>query len=279
MIDLGLEGKRAVVSGAGYLPTRAGHGRHTSLTLARAGATVACIDIDRGRAEGIAAEIEEEGGKAFPVVADMTDRAQVERAVSEAVDLLGGIDVCVDIIGGATWGAVEDVTDAEWTWTIDNNLRQVFHLFQAVGRQMIRQGAGGSMVALASVDGTVAAAYHAPYGAAKAGVISLAKTFAHELGRHGIRVNAVAPGNVGTGNDDQPEGVWAVDDINPLVAPRAKDIANAVLFLSSDLAARITGQTLIVDGGASIRQLWTITPETLHLFQGESYPTPERGKS
>lgn len=278
MIDLGLEGKRAVVSGAGYLPTRAGHGRHTSLTLARAGATVACIDIDRGRAEGIVAEIEEEGGKAFPVVADMTDRAHVERAVSEAVDRLGGIDVCVDIIGGATWNGVEDVTDEEWTWTIDNNLRQVFHLFQAVGRQMIEQGTGGSMVALASVDGTVAAAYHAPYGAAKAGVISLAKTFAYELGRHGIRVNAVAPGNVGTGNDDQPEGVWAVDDINPLIAPRAKDIANAVLFLSSDLAARVTGQTLVVDGGASVRQLWTITPETLHLYRGESYPPPERGR-
>lgn len=277
MIDLGLEGKRALVSGAGYLPNRAGHGRHTSLTLARAGATVACVDIDRGRADGIAVEIEEGGGRAFPIVADMTDRRQVERAVGEAVSLLGGIDVCVDIIGGATWNGVGDVTDDEWTWTIDNNLRQVFLLFQAVGRQMVDQGTGGSMVALASVDGTVAAAYHAPYGAAKAGVISLAQTFAYELGRHGIRVNAVAPGNVGTGNDDQPEGVWAVDEINPLIAPRAKDIANAVLFLSSDLAARITGQTLLVDGGASIRQLWTITPENLHLFRGESYP-PDGGR-
>jgi NAD(P)-dependent dehydrogenase (short-subunit alcohol dehydrogenase family) len=272
VIDLGLEGKRALVSGAGYLPNRAGHGRHTSLALARAGAIVACVDIDRGRAEGIAVEIEEEGGRAVPIVADMTDRRQVERAVGEAVSLLGGIDVCVDIIGGATWNGVGDITDDEWTWTIDNNLRQVFLLFQVVGRQMVAQGTGGSMVALASVDGTVAAAYHAPYGAAKAGVISLAQTFAYELGRHGIRVNAVAPGNVGTGNDDQPEGVWAVDDINPLIAPRAKDIANAVLFLSSDLAARITGQTLLVDGGASIRQLWTINPENLHLFRGESYP-------
>lgn len=270
MIDLGLGGARAVVSGAGYLPQRAGHGRHTSLTLARAGAAVACIDIDEKRAEGIALEIEEEGGRAFPVVADMTDRHQVERAIGEAVDLLGGIDVCVDIIGGATWDAVEDVTDDEWSWTMDNNLRQVFHLFQACGRQMIAQGTGGSMVALASVDGTVAAAYHAPYGAAKAGVISLAKTFAYELGRFGIRVNAVAPGNVGTGNDDQPEGVWAVDDTNPLAAPRAKDIANAVLFLSSDLAARITGQTLIVDGGATIRQMWKISPETLHLYRGDA---------
>ncbi|MGP0032578.1 MAG: SDR family NAD(P)-dependent oxidoreductase [Acidimicrobiales bacterium] len=268
MIDLGLGGKRAVVSGAGYRPERAGHGRHTTLTLARAGAAVACIDIDQERAESIAAEVTAEGGQAFPVVADMTDRAEVARAMDEAIAALGGIDVCVDIIGGAMWNKVEDVTPGEWAWTIENNLTQVFELFQCAAHHMIGQGTGGSMVALTSVDGTVAAAYHAPYGAAKAGVISLAKSFAYELGRHGIRVNAVAPGNVGGGNDDQPEGVFAVDDINPLIAPRAKDIANAVLFLSSDLAARITGQTLIVDGGAGIRQLWGITPETLHLFRG-----------
>jgi NAD(P)-dependent dehydrogenase (short-subunit alcohol dehydrogenase family) len=133
---------------------------------------------------------------------------------------------------------------------------------------MIVQGTGGSLVALASVDGTVAAAYHAPYGAAKAGMISLAKTFAYELGRHGIRVNIVAPGNVGNGNDDQPEGIWGTDEHNPLAPPRAVDIANAAIFLSSDLAARITGQTLIVDGGATIRQAWSITPETLHLYGG-----------
>ena len=268
MIDLGLEGKRAVVSGAGYIATRAGHGRHTTLTLARAGARLVCIDIDEERATSIVAEAKAEGAEAHPVIADMTERHQAERAIAEAVAHLGGIDVCVDIIGGATWNAVEDVTPAEWSLTIEQNLTQVFTLFQLVGRQMIGQGTGGSMVALASVDATLAAAYHAPYGAAKAGIISLAKTFAYELGRHGIRVNVVGPGNVGTGNDDQPEGVWAVDDTNPLAAPRAKDIANAVLFLSSDLAARITGQTLLVDGGATIRQAWKISPETLGMYRG-----------
>ena len=269
MIDLGLEGKRAVVSGAGYLPTRAGHGRHTALALAAAGAVLACIDLDEGRAASIVSEIEGAGGVAYPIVADMTERDQVARAIGAVVDVLGGIDVCVDIIGGATWNAVGDVTPEEWNWTIENNLTQVFTLFQVVGQVMVRQGTGGSMVALTSVDGTVAAAFHAPYGAAKAGVISLAKSFAYELGRHGIRVNAVAPGNVGTGNDDQPDGVWAADDINPLIAPRAKDIANAALFLSSDLAARITGQTLIVDGSATIRQAWKITAENFHLLRAE----------
>ena len=268
MIDLGLDGKRAVVSGAGYRPQRAGHGRMTSLKLADAGATVACIDIDDGRAKGIVAEIEHAGGKAFPVIADMTDRIQVQRALDEAVAGLGGIDVCVDIIGGARWDKVDDFTDEDWQWTIQNNLTQVFFLFQEVGRRMIRQATGGSIVAIASVDGTTAAAYHVAYGAAKAGVISLARTFADELGRYGIRVNAVAPGNVGTGNEDQPEGQWAVDRTNPLAAPRSRDIANAVLFLSSDLAARITGQTLIVDGGTTIRSLWGMTPEVIPMFRG-----------
>jgi NAD(P)-dependent dehydrogenase (short-subunit alcohol dehydrogenase family) len=268
MIDLGLNGKRAVVSGAGYRPQRAGHGRMTSLTLADAGATVACIDIDEGRAKGIVAEIEQAGGAAFPVIADMTDRAQVQRALDEAIAGLGGIDVCVDIIGGARWDKVEDFNDDDWQWTIQNNLTQVFFLFQEVGRRMIQQATGGSIVAIASVDGIAASAYHVAYGAAKAGVISLARTFADELGRHGIRVNAVAPGNVGTGNEDQPEGQWAVDNTNPLAAPRSRDIANAVLFLSSGLAARITGQTLIVDGGTTIRSLWGMTPEVIDLFRG-----------
>ncbi|HUZ09570.1 MAG TPA: SDR family oxidoreductase [Acidimicrobiales bacterium] len=267
MIDLGLGGKRAVVSGAGYIPERAGHGRHSALKLADAGATVACIDIDAGRASGIVTEIGAAGGKAFPVVADMTDRGQVERALDEAVAGLGGIDVCVDIIGKATWDKVEDFTEEDWGWSIQNNLTQVFHLFQAAGRHMVRQGAGGSMVALASVDGIAAAAYHAAYGAAKAGVISLAKTFAYELGRYGIRVNAVAPGNVGGGNEDQPEGHYAVDSINPLAAPRGSDIANAVLFLSSGLAARITGQTLVVDGGATVKALWDMDAESISAYR------------
>jgi NAD(P)-dependent dehydrogenase (short-subunit alcohol dehydrogenase family) len=271
VIDFGLAGKGALVSGAGYLPERAGHGRRCALVLAEAGATVACIDIDAGRAAGTADAIETAGGKAFAVVADMTDPIQVQRAVDEAAARLGSIDVCVDIIGGARWGQSETIGLADWDWTIQHNLSQVFYLFQTVGRRMIEQGRGGAMVALASVDGINAAAMHAPYGAAKAGVISLAKTFAQELGRHGIRVNAVAPGNVGLGNEDWPEGKWAVDAVNPLAPPRTRDIANAVLFLVSALAERITGQTLIVDGGAIVRDLWGMHEKMLERFAGGAY--------
>ena len=217
------------------------------------------------------AEIKGDGAKAFPVVADMTVPADVRRAVAEAVAGLGSIDVCVDIIGGARWDRAESFSDEDWQWTILNNVTQVFYLFQVVGRQMITQATGGSMVALASVDGIAAAAMHAPYGAAKAGVISLAKSFAQELGRYGIRVNTVAPGNVGTGNEDWPEGQWAVNSVNPLAPPRSRDIGNAVLFLCSALAERITGQTLVVDGGATTRELWGMTEEVLPRFQSGTY--------
>jgi NAD(P)-dependent dehydrogenase (short-subunit alcohol dehydrogenase family) len=257
LIDLGLTGKGAVVSGAGYIPQRAGHGRASALKLAEAGATVACIDIDEGRADGIAAE--------------MTVAEQVQRAVDEAAAGLGSIDVCVDIIGGARWDRAEAFSAADWDWTILNNVTQVFFLFQAVGRQMIRQGTGGSIVAISSVDGIAAAGLHAPYGAAKAGVMSLAKTFGHELGRHGIRVNTVAPGAVGAGNEDWPEGRYAVDSVHPLAPPRTRDIANAVLFLCSALSERITGQTLVVDGGATTRELWGLTEDVLPQFRTGQY--------
>jgi len=253
----------------GIHPTRAGHGRITALRLAEAGAAVACIDLDADRAKGITAEVVAAGGTAFPVVADMTDRAQVDRALDEAVEGLGGIDVCVDIIGGARWDGVLDTTEEDWHWSLQNNLTQVFWVMQAAGKRMREQGTGGSIVALASVDGLAAAAHHAAYGAAKAGVIHLAKTFAHELGRYGIRVNTVAPGNVGSGNEDQPEGAWATDRTNPLAAPRTRDIGNAVLFLCSELAARITGQNLVVDGGATIRELWDFPPETLEQLAAQ----------
>jgi NAD(P)-dependent dehydrogenase (short-subunit alcohol dehydrogenase family) len=177
-------------------------------------------------------------------------------------------------VGNAEWFAARD-----WDVTIRENLSQVFFLFQAVGRQMIQQGMGGSIVALTSVDGIVAAQYHAPYGAAKAGVVSLVKSFADELGRYGIRVNAVAPGNVGSGNEDQPPGEYAVNGVNPLAAPRAHDIANGVLFLSSALAERITGHTLVVDGGAIIHSPWGFRPRKSGEFTTEDFAAATRPRT
>ena len=249
MIDLGLTGKRAVVSGAGRIPGRAGHGTKVAMTLAEAGASVVCIDVDEARARSTVEMIEQAGGTAYALAADMLESSDVDRALGDAASVLGGIDVCVDIIGNTRWDQTEDVTDDVWNRTLLFNLTQVFYLFRASARQMIGQGTGGSLVALASVDGVSASPFHAAYGAAKAGLIHLIKTCADEWGRHGIRVNGVAPGAVGDGNDDEPDGVWAPDPVHPLARPRNQDIANGVLFFASDYANWITGQVISIDGG------------------------------
>ena len=266
MIDLGLDGARAVVIGAGFIPSRAGHGRGSALRLAAAGATVACVDMDEGRANEIVAEIAAAGGKAFAVVGDVRTEAEARRVTDEAVAGLGGVDVLVDVVGQALFARSDQQTEEDWDYQMTKNLKQLFFVIKAVIPHMIEQGTGGAITAITSVDGIAASRYHVAYGAAKAGVISLVKTYSDELGRYGIRVNCVAPGNVGGGVWDKPDVPFGQDVVNSLAPPRPMDIANGVLFLSSALAARVTGQTLVVDGGATTRSPWGHTEETLEMF-------------
>ena len=245
MIELGLVGKRALVAGAGQ-----GIGRACALALSEAGAQVACVDNDADRAAAVSAEV---GGLAL--VADARDRSDVEASVARAVEEFGGLDVCVDIIGEARWARVLDATDEDWDTSFDLVLRHVFYLAQAAGKQMVAQGTGGAFVAIASVSGLRSAPNHGPYGAAKAGLMSLIRTLAIELAADGVRCNAVAPGAVLTprvlammSEERLAESAQAI----PLGRQaQPEDIAKAVLFLCSDLAAYVTGQTLVVDGGAT----------------------------
>ena len=142
------------------------------------------------------------------MVADVTSRAGVDAAIAQVVEAFGGLDVLVDIIGEARWGSVLEFTDEDWEWSIATNLRQAFLLMQAAGKQMVAQGDGGAMAFVASVDAFFAAVNHVAYGAAKAGLLSLVKTFAQELGPERIRVNAVLPGAVGIGSDDSAEPTY-----------------------------------------------------------------------
>jgi 3-oxoacyl-[acyl-carrier protein] reductase len=256
VIAVDLSGQRALVAGAGR-----GIGREIALILARAGARLVCADITSERVDEVVDEVECAGGTAVPLVVDLTSRAGVEQAVGRTLDEYGGIDICVDVIGTSSWHRLLDVTDEEWDSSHDLVLRHAFLLFQVAGRAMVRQGSGGSLICITSISGHSAAPLHGPYGAFKAALMALAKTFAVELGPFGIRVNAVSPGAIlGPRSADSVDALRAIgvesgfEMALPIPLRRVgepSDIASAVLFLVSDLAGYLSGQALLVDGGAS----------------------------
>jgi NAD(P)-dependent dehydrogenase (short-subunit alcohol dehydrogenase family) len=242
---LRLDGRRFVVLGAGQ-----GIGRQVSHALASVGARLACVDQDVDLAGDIAAEV-----SATPLSGNAFERADMERMFDEADRALGGIDGVVDIIGMSKYADLVDMTDEEWDWHFDIVLRHAFLAMQHGGRAMRERG--GTMVFVASVSGLTSAPRHSAYGAAKAGLMSLVRTGAVELGPFGIRVNAVAPGVVWTprvsaflGDEGHERNV--VNTPLRRVAQPA-DIAAALLFFASDLAAYVTGQTLTVDGGVGAK--------------------------
>jgi NAD(P)-dependent dehydrogenase (short-subunit alcohol dehydrogenase family) len=243
---LRFDGRNLVVVGAGQ-----GMGRQSSHALKQCGANVVCVDVEDARAKEIADEV---GG--IPWVGDATRRDEVERLVSDATAALGGrIHGFIDIVGMARFEDLLDLSDDTFDWEVDICVRHAYLLSQVIGRHMRDAGGGGTMVFIASVSAMSAAPRHAAYGAMKAALVAWVKSAAIELGPHGIRVNAVAPGSILTPrmdavfNDQQRAENAAIAPLNRMGLP--SDIAGAALFLSSDLAPFITGQTLVVDGGVT----------------------------
>jgi NAD(P)-dependent dehydrogenase (short-subunit alcohol dehydrogenase family) len=243
---LRLDGRGAIVVGAGQ-----GIGRQAAHALASAGARVFCIDMVDDLAHEVAAEV---GG--VPGVGDARTRADVDRLFASAAASLGRIQHVVDIVGMAQFGGLLEVDDANWDFHLDECVRQAMHVLQA-GARALRDGGGGSMAFVASVSGISSAPRHIAYGVAKAGLMSMVRTAAVELGPLGIRVNAVAPGMVATPRISAALGESGIEEQSansPLGAvARPKDIASALLFLVSDLAAYISGQTLTVDGAVGVK--------------------------
>jgi 3-oxoacyl-[acyl-carrier protein] reductase len=217
------------------------------------------VDIDGGRAGAVADEIRSLGGRALSIEADLRQSADAERTVEQVVAELGGIDVVVDVIGEIRWGRVTDLTDEDWDYSLDAVLRHAFNLGRAAGRRMVEQSTGGSIVSVSSVSGLASAPFHAPYGAAKAGLMSFTRSLAIELAPYGIRVNCVAPGSIATprvaarvasaGGDDAPGIQRSRGPLGRMGEP--DEVAKVVVFLSSDLASYVSGQTVVVDGAAT----------------------------
>lgn len=262
----GLEGKRAVVIGGGR-----GMGEASALHLARAGCDVAIVDNVLERAELVAAEVRQVGRKALPVAADILDEGAVDGAIAGIERELGGIDVLVTIVGQAMFKPLLETSGAEWDAEMNRNLRYVFVTAKAVARGMIARGQGGAIVCVGSIDGVVGAPLHAPYGAAKAGLMHLVKSMAAEWGRDEIRVNAIAPGSITTPRlPETPESLAIIrDSVMPLGRPgTTDDIGGAVLFLASRLANYVTGHTLNVDGGWMAANLFDMRAFNVKTSQG-----------
>ncbi|MGE0415459.1 MAG: SDR family NAD(P)-dependent oxidoreductase [Acetobacteraceae bacterium] len=243
----GLRGKKALIIGGGQ-----GMGESSALFLARAGCDIALVDVVADRAEAVAKAVVGIGTQAHVVVGDVLDDAQIARIVADAETKLGGLDAMISIVGAAAWGSVLDTTAEVFDQQIALNLRYFFLTAKEVAQVMIRNGTGGSVVGIASVDGQRSSPMRGVYGAAKAGIISIVQTMAVEWAQHGIRVNAIAPGHIVTPrlyDTPQRQEGYAASLLPARQRGTPDDIGKAALFLSSDLARYITGTTLDVDGG------------------------------
>jgi NAD(P)-dependent dehydrogenase (short-subunit alcohol dehydrogenase family) len=235
--------RTAIVTGAAR-----GIGRATAERFLADGWQVALWDIDEA---ALAATADDLAG-ALPCPCDVADPDQVARAAAAVTDRFGGIDALVNNAGTATFKPLAETTLAEWSRVLDVNLTGPFMCTQAVLPAMIARG-GGAIVNVTSISGLRASTLRVAYGVSKAGLAHLTRQMAAELGEHGIRVNAVAPGPVDTAMAKavhSPAIRAAYHDAIPLNRyGREGEIAAAIAFLCSDQASYITGQILAADGG------------------------------
>jgi NAD(P)-dependent dehydrogenase (short-subunit alcohol dehydrogenase family) len=242
-----LQEKRAIVTGGGN-----GIGRASALRLAGEGAAVAVVDLQEDAAAGTAAAIEQAGGRGLGIRADVTRRAEVEALVERVQAAWGGVDILLNNAGGSLTSHFLDLEEDEWDHVVDLNLKAAYLCSRPVARLMVEQG-GGRIINVTSNYGVTGSGVRAHYSAAKAGIIGLTKAMALELAPHGITVNALGPGPTATERVRgryTPEA-WAERGRGiPLGrCGEPEDLADAVLFLASDRARYITGQTLHVNGG------------------------------
>jgi NAD(P)-dependent dehydrogenase (short-subunit alcohol dehydrogenase family) len=239
------DGRHVLVTGASR-----GIGRAIALHFAAGGCLVSVAGRDAERVGQVVREIEENGGKASPVLCDLSTRAGVEKCVDASRLFAGDPDVLVNNAGIYPSSPFLKTSEEEWNRIMRICLDAVFHCSQIVLPGMIGKGRGW-IVNMASVDGKTPGTCNAAYSASKAAVISLTRSMAVEMAQHGVYVNAVAPGWVGTERvfaEDRWKQCYSQVPLGRVAEP--EEIAEAVSWLCSDSARYITGETLSVNGGA-----------------------------
>ncbi|WP_342495427.1 3-oxoacyl-[acyl-carrier-protein] reductase [Bacillus sp. FSL K6-0046] len=242
-----LTNKTAVVTGASR-----GIGRSIAIDLAKKGANVVVnYSGNEAKANEVVDEIKAIGQQAFAVKADVSNAEEVQALMKQAVDTFGSIDILVNNAGITKDNLLMRMKENEWDDVININLKGVFNCTKAVTRQMMKQRSG-RIINVASVVGVCGNPGQANYVAAKAGVIGLTKTTAKELASRHITVNAVAPGFISTDMTDKLDENVQTEMLKQIPLARfgaPEDISNVVVFLASEGAGYITGQTIQVDGG------------------------------
>lgn len=262
-----LTGKVAVVTGGG-----AGIGRGIADGFAAFGASVALFERDPESAVRAASEIAATGAQALACTVDVREGDAVAEAVRRTVERFGRIDILVNNAGGVFAAPFLETSEKGWDALYRANLKHIYHCSQQVGRQMVEQGQGGSIVNVVSIEGVRAAPLYATYAAAKAGAINFTKTLALELAPHAIRVNALAPDICRTEGLEALMGDEALERAR-LNVPLGRlgepsDLAGAAVFLASDMSRYLTGETLHVDGGTHASSGWYHDPDDGHYVYG-----------
>lgn len=249
-MQIDLSNKVAIVTGASR-----GIGRAIALELAASGARVVVnYRSQQQEADEVVAAIEQAGGTATAVQADVAQPADIERLIKTTQKTYGGLDILINNAGITRDNLLVRMKDDEWDAVFSTNLRSVFQLTKAALKPMMK-ARWGRIITITSVVGLTGNAGQANYAAAKAGLIGFTKSVAREMASRGITANAVAPGYVETAITNALSDEIKATALTNIPAGRLgqpEDIAKAVVFLVSDAAAYITGQTLAIDGGMTM---------------------------